>query len=223
MRIDGAAGNFDHVMNIIRILLKDRREVPNSSMYNAVLHSFASCENGTGAKIRRVLDEMHESGVVLDGRGAECVLEALAVHPDHLLRTDILDYMKERWFNLSDRGHNFVVAGQMRERLFEQALERLENMIKERIKVEPWLWDMSIWLLLEYKEPEEALHVLRLRQNVDGYDVKLSNVMWLQLLDAASKRNLVSCHESLHRPISSRVERASGTDYQIFHRPKVST
>ncbi|PVI01847.1 hypothetical protein DM02DRAFT_670980 [Periconia macrospinosa] len=190
LRIDGAAGKFDDVMSIIRILIKDRREVPNSYMYTAVLHSFASCDNGTGGKIRKVLEEMRESGVDLDGRGAECVLEALAVHPDHLLRTEILDYMRERWFNLSDRAHNFVVAGQMRERLFEQALEGLENMVKERIKVESWLWDMIIWLLLEYKEPEETFYVLRLRQSVEGYGAKLSNVMWLQLLEAASKRHL---------------------------------
>ncbi|CAI6334148.1 unnamed protein product [Periconia digitata] len=190
LRIDGAAGKFDNVMNVIRVLIKDRNEVINSHMYTAVLHSLANCENGTGGKIRKVLEEMRESSVELDGRGAECVLEALAVHPDHLLRTDILDYMRERWFNLSDRAHNFVVAGQMRERLFEQALERLENMVKEGIKVEAWLWDMAIWLLLEYKEPEEAFYVLRLRQNVEGYNVKLSHVMWLQLLDAASKRNL---------------------------------
>ncbi|KAF1949037.1 hypothetical protein CC80DRAFT_458231 [Byssothecium circinans] len=190
LRIDGAAGKHEEVMNIIRILIKDRREVPNTAMYTAVLHSCANCQAVTAGAIRKILQEMQENGIELDGRGAECVLEALAVHSDYMLRTDILEYMKERWFDLSDRAHNFVVAGMLRDRLFEQALEKLEDMIRNRIKVELWLWDKTIWMLLEFGEIEEAFYVLSLRQNVEGQDIKLTGVMWLQLLDAAGKKHL---------------------------------
>jgi pentatricopeptide repeat protein len=192
LRVDGAAGKCDEVLNIIRILIKDRGERPNTQMYSAILHSYANSEKATGRRIRMVLQEMQENGVELDGRGAECVLEALAVHPDYLLRTDVLRYMKERWFNLSDRGHNFVVAGLLRDRAFEQALEKLEDMVRQRIKVEVWLWDKTIWMLLEFGEVEEAFYVLSLRQGLGGPAAKLSKVMWLQLLDTAAKKHLVS-------------------------------
>jgi pentatricopeptide repeat protein len=190
LRFDGAAGRHEEVMNIVSILIKDRRERPNAHMYTAILHSFANCTQGTAGKVRKVLDEMETAGVELDGRGAECVLEALAVHPDYLLRTDILEYMRARWFTLSDRAQNFVVAGMLRDRLFEQALEKLDDMIKQQAKVEGWLWDKTMWMLLEYGEVEEAFYVLSLRQNVEGPGVKLSNVLWQQLLDAAAKRHL---------------------------------
>ena len=196
LRIEGAAGNYDLVMSIIRILIKDRREEPNSEMYAALLHSHANCQAVTAGATRKVLEDMHANGVELGSRGAQCALEALAVHPDHLLRTDILEYMKERWFSLSDRAHNFVVAGLLRERLFEQALEKLEDMIRQRIDVERWLWDKIMWMLLEYDEVDEVFYVLRLRQGVGGDRVKLTSVMWLQLLDAASKRQLVGFRSS---------------------------
>jgi pentatricopeptide repeat protein len=190
LRYDGAAGRYEEVMHTIRILIKDRRERPNVQMYTAVLHSYANCQEGTAGKLGKVLDEMETAGVELDGRGSECVLEALAVHPDYLLRTDILEYMKARWFNLSDRAQNFVVAGMLRDRCFEQALEKLDDMIRERTKVEGWLWDKTMWMLLEYGEVEEALHILSLRQNTEGPGARLSTALWQILLDAAAKRHL---------------------------------
>lgn len=185
-------------MSIIKILIKDRRERPNAHMYTALLHSYANCEEGTAGKVRKILEEMESAGIELDGRGAECVLEALAVHPDYLLRNDILEYMKERWFNLSERGHNFVAAGLLRDRCFEQALAKLEEMIKHGVKVHGWLWDQTIWILLEFGEVEEALYVLNLRHNVVESGAKLSNALWLELLDAAGKRHLVSLHHALY-------------------------
>ncbi|KAF2683998.1 hypothetical protein K458DRAFT_389224 [Lentithecium fluviatile CBS 122367] len=190
LRYDGAAGNHEEVMNIIKILIKDRRERPNALMYSAILHSYTSSQEGTAGKVAKVLEEMETAGVELDARGAECVLEALAVHPDYLLRTAILEYMKARWFTLSDRAQNFVVAGMLRDRLFEQALEKLDDMIRQRTKVEKWLWDKTMWMLLEFGEVEEAFYVLNLRQNVEGPGVKLSNSLWQQLLDAGARNHL---------------------------------
>jgi hypothetical protein len=190
LRYDGTAGRYEDVMNIIRILIRDRREKPNIHMYTAMLHSYASCTEGTAGKLGKVLDDMEEAGVELDGRGAECVLEALAVHPDYLLRTDILDYMRARWFSLSDRTLNFIVAGMLRDRLFEQALEKLDDMISLGVKIEPWLWDKTMWMLLEFNEVEEAFYVLGQRQTVASPTDKLSAALWQALLDAAAKRHL---------------------------------
>ena len=207
-RSEGAKGHFNDVMNICRILVKDRGEQPNREMYIAVLHSFVDCANGTAGKVRKVLEEMgfwndrdgSVSGrpkIELDVRACECVLEVLAVHPDYLLRVDILEYMKSRWLALSDRAHNFVVAGMLRERHFEHALSTLEDMVKNNIRVENWLFEKTMWMLLEFGEVEEAFYVLNLRSNVQGRGngiatVKLSDALWGALLDGAAQANLVS-------------------------------
>jgi hypothetical protein len=207
LRNEGAKGNFDDVFQICRVLVKDRGEAPNSQMYNGILHSFVSAANGTAGKVRKVLDEMGfwEEGdnfsgrtkVELDARGCECVLEVLAVHPDYLLRIEILEYMKTRWFPLSNRGQNYVVAGMLRERHLEQALEWLEDMLKTKTKVEDWLFDKALWILLEFGEVEEAFYVLHLKSVTEGQtngtgSVTLSNALWGAMLDAAAKKQLVS-------------------------------
>jgi len=191
----GGAGKHDDVMSIVRILIKDRRERPDIRMYSAVIHSFVNPEEGTAGKVKRVLDEMGEFGVELDAWGCHCVLEALAVHPDYLLRNEILEYMTERWWSLTDRGHNTVVAGLLRDRHFEMALEKVQEMVARRVKVEDWLWDKMMWMLLDFGEVEECYQVLLLRRN-NGSD-KLNPALWTQFLDRAASMHHVGSHNSM--------------------------
>lgn len=73
------------------------------------------------------------------------------------------------------------------------ALEKLEDMLRENVRIDPWLWDKAIWMLLEFGEVEEAFYVLSLRRNVgSNVDTSLSGSLWTQLLDVAGKRHIVS-------------------------------
>ncbi|KAH7072217.1 hypothetical protein BKA63DRAFT_417974 [Paraphoma chrysanthemicola] len=214
LRDEGAKGHFDNVFSICRVLVKDRGELPNKDMYTAILHSFVSSTNGTAGKVRKVLDEMgfwtdSPTKVELDARGCECVLEVLAVHPDYLLRTEMLTYMTARWFTMSDRGHNFVVAGMLRERHFEQALEMIEDMVRSKRRIEHWLFDQALWALLEFGEVDEAFYVLSLKEGIQRRSssglgaVKLSSALWGALLDAAARRQL---HDAVSHVWSMQVE-----------------
>lgn len=214
LRHEGAKGNFVDVMRICNVLIQDRGQRPDSAMYAAVLHSFTSSTDGTAGKLRKVLDEMGfwsdaadgAEKVDLDVRGCENVLQALAVHPDYLLRAEVLEYMRDKWIPLSDRAHCFVVAGLLRDRLFEQALDMLEDMCQKEVKVDDWLWSEAMWILLEFGEVDEAFYVLDLKESVSGgdttgsaYSVKLSNALWGALLDAAAHKQLVRLPPTLPR------------------------
>ncbi|KAF3048365.1 hypothetical protein E8E12_011731 [Didymella heteroderae] len=207
LRDAGAKGDFHEVMKICNVLIQDRGQRPDQAMYAAILHSFTSSTEGTAGKVRKVLEEMGfwsdkatmdgAEKVDLDVRGCENVLQALAVHPDYLLRAEVLEYMREKWFTLSDRAHCFVVAGLLRERLFEQALEMLEDMCRKKVQVDDWVWSEAMWLLLEFGEVEEAFYVLGLKESVSdagvpgaAYGVKLSNALWGAMLDAAAYQQL---------------------------------
>ncbi|KAF2004762.1 hypothetical protein P154DRAFT_458844 [Amniculicola lignicola CBS 123094] len=187
LRDKGLAGKPEPVKEIIKILVKDRGEKPNLGIYAPLLQSFASCSEGTAGKVRKVLGEMREGGLELDVGACHCVLEALAIHPDYLLRDDILAYMKERWFSLTESGHHMVAAGMLKDRLFEQALEKIDQMIGERVRVRPWLLDMFIYTLMDYGEVEEAYRMLRLRQKISKEH--LSYTLWMNMLDCASRHH----------------------------------
>lgn len=193
VQVEAAKGRHPDVLTILNILIKDRRERPNLALYTALLHSYTSSAWGTAGKIRKALEDMAQAGIELDARACECTLEALAVHPDSFLRTDILEYMKERWWSLSPKSEGFVVAGLLRERCFEMALDKLETMVREGVRIDPWLWDKAIWSLLEFGEVEEAFYVLNLKKDLSpNGDPNLSGSLWLQLLDVAAKKHIVS-------------------------------
>lgn len=193
LRIDAAKGLHPEVMSMLRILIKDRRERPNLAMYTALLHSYVSPEWGTAGKIRKALEDMAAAAIEPDARACECALEALAVHPDSFLRTDFLNYMRERWWTPTPSARCFIVAGLLRERCFEMALESLESMINEGVQVHAWLWNKAIWMLLEFGEVEEAFHVLSLkRKTSNNANGSSSGILWSQLLDVAGQRQIVS-------------------------------
>jgi hypothetical protein len=75
LRNDAAGGRHDIALDIIRILIKDRRERPNLRIYSALLHSFVSPDRGTAGKVRKVLEEMAEVGVDLDSAACHAVIE----------------------------------------------------------------------------------------------------------------------------------------------------
>jgi pentatricopeptide repeat protein len=98
--------------------------------------------------------------------------------------------MNERWFTLtSDGGHNMIV-GLLRDRQYELALDKLEEMQREGARIQPWLYDVFIYLFCEAEELDEALKLMQYR--VDHGDTDVSPNVWYYLLDSCSAKYHVS-------------------------------
>jgi pentatricopeptide repeat protein len=110
--------------------------------------------------------------------------KALAVHPDYLLRQEILRAIRDRWLSLSPTGWNSVVAGLIRDGQMEMALDRLDYMGRVGIPVQQWLHSLTIYSLCELREFDMVLILIRNRAS-QHYDI--SKDMWMHLLDEASK------------------------------------
>jgi hypothetical protein len=91
-----------------------------------------------------------------------------------------------------------IVAGLLRDRLFEQAMQKIEDMLSQRIMIADWLLDKAIWIMLDYEEVDEAWQLLQNRQSSGRTSV--SQAMWMQFLDVASRRGHVRL---LLRPLLS--------------------
>ncbi|KAK5118753.1 hypothetical protein LTR85_007959 [Meristemomyces frigidus] len=169
---------------IAELLVRDRKEKPNVQLYNALIHSNVSHDEGAAWRVSEYLEEMRAAGLQPDTGTCHAVLKVLSVHPDHLLRTDIQEYMRARWFQLNEDGAHDVAAGLLREGLFEQGLERIEAMRREGVRLHGWLQDMAVYMLCAAGEVEEAYRIMKLRY--DGGEVGLSRTVWYTLLDAGS-------------------------------------
>lgn len=87
----------------------------------------------------------------------------LAIHPDYLLRTQILEEMKERWYTLSSIGRHNLVVGLLRDRQYEMAIDNFERMQQDQIPIMPWLYDILLFRLCALDELDEALRLLKSR------------------------------------------------------------
>ncbi len=114
----------------------------------------------------------------------------LAVHPDYILRNDILQELRQRWFALSNDGWHDVIVGLLKEKQLEMALNKLEEMEHDGQQVYTWLYDMFVYTLCEVEEFDNATNLLKHR--VDRGETMISANMWFYVLDSASRALHVS-------------------------------
>jgi pentatricopeptide repeat protein len=124
--------------------------------------------------------------------------QALAIHPDYLLRAEVLQQMKERWFTLDAQGSHNVIIGLLRDRQYEMALDKLEQMQISGTRVQPWLYDILIYVFCEAEELDEALRILQHR--VQYGDTDISTNIWYHMLDACSSHYHASSSAALPIP-----------------------
>jgi phospholipase A2 len=110
--------------------------------------------------------------------------QVLAIHPDYLLRQEILHKLRDRWLPLRPAGWHNVVVGLIRERQYELAMDTLERMKAQDIEVNDWLYGLLIYNLCDAEEFDEVLNVMRSRIS-NGY--QLSPNLWFHVLDTASE------------------------------------
>ncbi|KAK5700908.1 hypothetical protein LTR97_005426 [Elasticomyces elasticus] len=169
---------------LVEYIIKERKEKPNVQLYNALILSNVSHEDGGAWRVSDYLDEMRGAGLQPEVGTCHAVLKVVAVHPDHLLRADILEYMRTRWYQLSEEGAHDVAAGLLREGLFEQAMHRIEGMQRAGIQMQGWLLDMAVHMLCTAGEVEEAYRIMR--QRYDTGELNISRTLWYTLLDTGS-------------------------------------
>lgn len=184
MRRASTAGDYPRVREALRILIQDRGEKPNQRHYQALILANTSPEHGSAAEIVRILQEMEEEGITLDSASYHAILRALAIHPDHILRKQILEELRQRWFSLSSEGWHDVISGLVRDKQVELAIETLQSVQHEGIAIAPWLYDMVIYNLCDAGEYDQALSILRFR--VDSGEQLISGTVWCYFLDLAS-------------------------------------
>lgn len=190
---------------ILKELLQRHRVTPTTRHYKAYLLTNIDRQHGSAKNVRDLLEEMAKQGITADSATLHAALEVsypcrvwtgesitnsickvLAVHPDYLLRQEVLEALRARWLSLSPVGWHHVIAGLLRENQFELALDRLDQMERKGILLEQWLHSLLVYKLSDADEFSEALRLIRSRPNKAK---SISSAMWLYLLRAAMQRS----------------------------------
>lgn len=198
----GLKGDYAHIRDTVKILVKERGQKPNLRLYDALLLANTDNQYGSAGEVARILDEIAVEGLTPDSATYHAALrvrdpvrgvgydlayttQALAVHPDYLLRQRILEELRQRWFPLTKEGWHDVVAGLIREQQLELALDTLDQMREEGAKVDSWLYDLIIYTLCSAEEFDLAVDLMQHR--ISSGELYISATLWYYLLDTASR------------------------------------
>ncbi|KAL9600058.1 MAG: hypothetical protein Q9219_003428 [cf. Caloplaca sp. 3 TL-2023] len=184
MRKASTAGDHARTREIMRTIVQDRGQKPSRKHYHALILANTNPRLGSVSEVVSILQEMEEVDIPLDFASYHAVLKVLAIHPDHLLRRQILDEFRTRWFSLSNEGWHDVIVGLLRDKQIELALQNLQSAQQEGVRIGPWLYDMLIYNLCDIGEHDEALSTLKSR--VESGEQLISGTLWYYLLDSAS-------------------------------------
>ncbi|KAL8819875.1 MAG: hypothetical protein Q9223_001794 [Gallowayella weberi] len=185
LRRAGTVGDYYRIREVLRVLIQERGVKPDRKHYQALLLANINAQHGSPVEVARILEDMEDEGIVLDSAAYHAIIKVLAVHPDYLVRRQVMEELRQRWFTLSNDGWHDVIVGLLREKQLELAVETLQSVQQEGIRVQPWLYDLLIFNLCDVGEYDEALSILRFR--VDNGEQLISGNVWHYLLDTASR------------------------------------
>lgn len=178
-------GRYHKIAKWIDYLVDYRAEKIGLFHYDMLVRANADAQYGDARVVRRLLQEMRGVGIMPDLGLYHAVLQVLAIHPDYLLRAEILQEMKERWMGLSPDGWHWLVLGLLRDRQYEVAMDKLEQMQTDGLFIQPWLYDIFMFRLCEAGELDEVWKMLLYRWQNDR--ARISPSVWYYLLDVFSR------------------------------------
>ncbi len=185
-------GEYEAVQSITEKLVKEYGESPNSRLYETLMLANAESWNGSADEVAGLLRNMADDVIDPNSAILHGALQALAIHPDYLLRSYIIRELRQRWLSLTQSGWHYLVLGLIRDRQLEKALEAFEQMGKAGVIPQPWLLDTMLYTLCSLEEFDEALRLLEDRLN--SGDTSISPTLWANMLDSASR--------ALHYPLT---------------------
>lgn len=177
--------DYGRTKQYVTLLVAGRGEKPSIQLYHAIIMANANSQYGSPSEVGRLLQEMVQEDIPPDASIYHAALKVLSIHPDYLLRQEILQELHRRWFTLTADGWHDIIAGLVRDRQLEAALINLRNVELQGIKIKPWLYDLLIYTLCDISEYDEAFKIMQ-RRSVSG-EAPISPTLWYNLLDGASR------------------------------------
>ncbi|KAI0460185.1 hypothetical protein F5B21DRAFT_135439 [Xylaria acuta] len=187
--LQNAEDTYFPITWLVEYLVKERGERPNAALYESLIKANINKQYGSAKVAAQLLKEVQSRNVPTTPEIYQALLEVTAVHPDYVLRTQVLHEMKNRWYSLSPSAEISIIIGLLRDGQYELALSKLEELNKIPIHVPPWLLDVFLYTFGELGFHEETLAILKHRQRIADVmrRAPLSHNAWQFLLDVFSR------------------------------------
>ncbi|TDZ30991.1 putative U6 snRNA-associated Sm-like protein LSm4 [Colletotrichum spinosum] len=180
----GQPGSFQKVATIITHLVAERGEELGLPLYDHLVASLADV-HGSASMLAQLFMEMRQLRLQPTPSICHAALAALAVHPDYVIRNEVVAAMKQSWTQIDHEGETHYALGLLRDGQYELALDKIETLIDDRVPVEPWVYDIYIFMFAQRGFVEEAVRLAHSKAHAADGETHLA--MWYMLLDVCSQ------------------------------------
>ncbi|KAI0101654.1 hypothetical protein GGR51DRAFT_529762 [Nemania sp. FL0031] len=164
--LQDAEDTYLAITRFVEYLVKERGEQPNAALYESLIKANINTHYGSAKVAAQLLKEAQSHGIATTPEMYQGLLEVTAVHPDYVLRAQVLHDMKTRWYNLTPSAEVSIIISLLRDGQYELALWKLEELNKVPINVPSWLFDVFLYTFGELGFHEETLAILKNRQRI---------------------------------------------------------
>lgn len=175
--------NILKVVALIQSLYHNRRSTPKAWHFNSVISAQADAKYGSYEALDKILQEMEKERFESGFAHLHDILRVLAIHPNYVLRSEIIEMVRAKSFALSPAGWHDLATALIRERQLELAVETLEHMKIQKIEIQPWLRRLCIYSFCDAGEFQAAVEI---SDTILGSGEGSTMNVWTYLLDTAS-------------------------------------
>ncbi|KAL0933299.1 pentatricopeptide repeat protein [Colletotrichum truncatum] len=179
----GQQRSFKKVARILTHLVTARDIELTPVLYEHLATAMADVQ-GSAAMLAQLFAEMRQLQLTPSPAICHAALAALAIHPDYLVRNEVLMAMKQSWTEVSIEGESHIALGLLRDGQYELALDKLEAMIDNHVPIDPWVYDIFIFMFAQRGFVEEAVKLAHSKAHASEGETYLA--MWYMLLDVCS-------------------------------------
>ncbi|KAF4998356.1 hypothetical protein FGRMN_3236 [Fusarium graminum] len=187
LRLPKQAGNdnlpkdrFSRIINIVKYLIKFRDHPLDALIYESMLAAMAA-PGGSSEGVRRILADMRNQNIPLNAEECYLALEALTVHPEYVLRQEVMETMDRHWFEYTMSAKQNIAVAMLREGQYELAMDKLTQLMDGPERIDIWVYDMYILEFGRMGFLAEMLYLLKQRKHAKGTDPSFRNIQLMAL------------------------------------------
>ncbi|KAG6057648.1 hypothetical protein E4U17_001107 [Claviceps sp. LM77 group G4] len=170
----------DRILLLVRHLLLERRHPPTFLIYECLMDAMIDPQ-GSVKGIRMLLDELAARDMKPSLPICHSALAALSIHPDYVLRQQVLDAMQDQWFTIGQDAKQSLVLGLLRDEQYELAYLRLSEMVDQNEAIDSWVYDIFIVVFGQLGYFDELLLLLYRRKSFVDEDKDVASLLYYTL------------------------------------------
>ncbi|KAF5025804.1 hypothetical protein F66182_2137 [Fusarium sp. NRRL 66182] len=217
---------YKRIISLVKYLVVHRKHPLDSFIYESIMDTMAD-PRGSALGVRKLLEDMYTQNVSPTASICYSALEALAVHPDYVLRQKVINTMHEYWFEFTPSAKQNIAVGLLRDGQYELALDKLDELTLDKhtglsgseARVELWVYDIFILEFGRMGFYDEMLELLNRRKRCKGTDSAFRSIQLIALdvfsrafhLEGTNTLWADVVKTGIHRPSTSIIENVMAT------------